>query len=180
MTACISMLRGINVNGQKIVKMADLRTLYEGLGFDKVATYIQSGNVVFYSKMDSSPALSKKIAGAIEEQYGFTVPITIRTREELKKLISNNPFPTKKNIDLTKLHVTFLETRPGSAQLKSIESVDRKGDEFFVSGSEIYLYCPGGYGKTKLSNNFIESKLKQSATTRNWKTVNTLCEMACR
>lgn len=174
------MLRGINVSGQKIVKMADLRTLYEGLGFERVTTYIQSGNVIFHSDTNSSAALSKKIAGAIEEQYGFNVPITIRTRGELKKLISNNPFLTKENIDLSKLHITFLETKPEAAQLVSIETVDSKGDEFYVSGSEIYLYCPGGYGKTKLSNNFIESKLKQSATTRNWKTVNILYEMACR
>lgn len=176
----ISTLRGINVSGQKKVIMADLKALYENLGFENVTTYIQSGNVIFSSKVNSSAVLSKEIAGAIEGQYGFAVPITIRTREEIKKLIGGNPFLTRKNIDLSNLHVTFLESKPEPEQIKSLESIDSKGDEFSISGNEIYLYCPGGYGKTKLSNNFIESRLKQSATTRNWKTVNTLYEMACR
>ncbi len=180
MAVHISMLRGINVSGQKKIKMAALKTLYEDLGFENVETYIQSGNVVFQSNKISSASLSTKIAGAIEEQYGFTVPITIRMREEFKKLIISNPFLARKNIDPSKLYVTFLESKPKEVQLASIEAVDSKGDEYSVSGNEIYIYCPGGYGKTKLSNNFFESKLKQSATTRNWRTINMLHEMACR
>ncbi len=173
------MLRGINVSGQKKIIMADLKVLYEGLGFDNVMTYIQSGNVIFHSKTKSIAVLSKKIAGAIEEQYGFTVPITIRTRDKLKKLISGNPFMTRHNVDISKLYVTFLGTRPTASQIISVESVDSKGDECSFSGSEIFLYCPGGYGKTRLNNNYFEARLKQPATTRNWKTVNTLYEMAC-
>lgn len=174
----VSMLRGINVSGQKKIKMAVLKTLYEDLGFGKVETYIQSGNVVFQSKKTSSVNLSKKIGSAIESQYGFTVPITIRTREELGKLIGANPFANRKNVDPSSLYVTFLESRPKEALIASINTVDSKSDEFIVLGNEIYLSCPGGYGKTKLSNNFFESKLKQSATTRNWKTVNVLYEMS--
>jgi uncharacterized protein (DUF1697 family) len=152
--------------------------LYEKLDFEDVKTYIQSGNVIFRSKINSLATLQKKIAGAIEKQYGFTVPVTIRTCDEFKRLISSNPFLIRKNVDSSKLHVTFLETNPAPVQIKSLESVDSKDDELCVSGSEIYLYCPGGYGKTRLSNNFIESKLKQPATTRNWNTVNKLYEMS--
>lgn len=180
MTAYISMLRGINVSGQKKVIMADLKALYEKQGLENVVTYIQSGNVIFHSKIRTSAVLAKKLASAIEQQYGFTVPVTIRTRDEFGQLISGNHFLIGKNIDSTKLHVTFLESEPKPAQIKSLESVDSKGDEFFVSGREIYLYCPGGYGKTKLSNNFLESRLMQPATTRNWKTVNTLYDLAFR
>ncbi len=180
MPSYISLLRGINVSGQKKIIMADLKMLYEEMGFEHVTTYIQSGNVIFHSKTNSPADLSKKIASAIETQYGFTVPITIRTRGELKKLVSSNPFIARKNMNISKLHVTFLGARPTAAHLKEMDCVNSKDDEFIMTGRDIYLYCPGGYGKTKFSNKYFEGKLNQPATTRNWKTVNTLYEIASR
>ena len=179
MQTFISILRGINVGGQKKILMADLKGLYEKLKFKDVATYIQSGNVVFESDgKESDIELAKKIEKAIYKNYNFQVPVIIRREEELKKIILSNPFLKEKNIDLKKLHVTFLGEIPSKANIEGIKSVDFLPDQFFISGKEIYLHIPESYGETKLFNNFFEKKLKVSATTRNWNTVNKLYEMA--
>lgn len=179
MQTFISILRGINVSGQKKILMADLKILFESLHFKKIATYIQSGNVVFKSDLKSSDIqLAEKIEKAICAKYNFEVPVIIRTKEELEKIISQNPFIKEKNIDLKKLHVTFLSEAPDKEKIDQIKQADFLPDRFVVKGKEIYLHIPGSYGETKLSNKFFENKLKVSATTRNWNTVNKLFEMA--
>ena len=179
MQTFISILRGINVSGQKKIWMADLKKLYEGLSFSDVKTYIQSGNVIFESDSKSSEIqLAKKIEKAIFTKYNFEVPVIIRTKEELGKIVSQNPFTKEKNIDLKKLHVTFLSEAPDKEKIDQIKQVDFLPDRFAIKGKEIYLHIPVSYGETKLSNKFFENKLKVSATTRNWNTVNKLFEMA--
>ena len=174
MTTYISMLRGINVSGQKKIAMAELKKLYESLGFKNVQTYIQSGNVIFeYSDANLSKLISK-IEKKIKEYFGFDVLVLIRTKDEFQKLIENTPFSKKDN---NKLHVTFLSSIPTDSPIEEINKVKYKSEEFFISGKEIYLFCPNGYGKSKLSNNFFERKLKLSATTRNWKTITKLLEI---
>src|SRR6476661_2184057 len=96
----ISILRGINVSGQKKIVMAELRKLYESLGFTDVQTYIQSGNIVFQFKKETDVKLAHKIETAIEKQFGFEVPVIIRTKEELEHISSDNPFLKQKNIDV--------------------------------------------------------------------------------
>lgn len=179
MKTFISILRGINVSGQKKVLMTDLKALYESLGFQEVTTYIQSGNVIF--KTDerlSNQDIAKKIEKAILEKYNFDVPVIIRSIEEIKNLISANPFLKETDINVEKLHVTFLAGAPGKASLESIKNFDYLPDKFVILGQEVFLYCPFSYGETKLSNKFFENQLKISATTRNWKTINKLLEIA--
>ena len=175
----ISILRGINVIGQKKILMTDLKSLYEKLKFKDVSTYIQSGNVVFKSEETLTDLeLAQKIEKAIYKKYNFQVPVIIRREEELKKIILSNPFLKEKNIDLKKLHVTFLGEIPAKTNIESIKNLDFSPDQFSIAGKEIYLHIPESYGETKLSNNFFEKRLKVSATTRNWNTVNKLYEMA--
>ena len=108
METYISILRGINVSGQKKILMADLKALYENLQFENVKTYIQSGNVVFKSEKKLADAdTAKRIEEAIQKKYGFHVPVIIRSHKELEKVIASNSFLSEKNIDLKKLHVTF-------------------------------------------------------------------------
>lgn len=179
MQAFISILRGINVSGQKKILMADLKALYESLHFKEVATYIQSGNVVFKSDSKlSDTQLAQKIEKSIRAKYNFEVPVIIRSIEEWEKAISQNPFTKEKNIDLKKLHITFLSEVPASENVESIKSTDFLPDKFIIKEKEIFLHIPESYGETKLSNNFFEKKLKVNATTRNWNTVNKLFEMA--
>lgn len=179
MQTFISILRGINVSGQKKILMADLKKLYESLKFNEVKTYIQSGNVVFKSDSKISDIqLARKIEKAISTKYKFEVPVIIRTKEELEKILSQNSFTKEKSIDLKKLHVTFLSETPDREKMEQIKEVDFSPDQFIIKGKEIYLHIPNSYGETKLSNKFFENKLKVSATTRNWNTVNKLLELA--
>ena len=178
MAIYVAMLRGINVGGQKIVKMESLRASFEGLGFSRVRTYVQSGNVVFEASKDSSSKLSSRIGEKILSDFGFTVPLILRTSGEMKKTVSDNPFLKEKGIDSSKLHITFLSGFPDATALRKLDTLDRGPDQFRVNGREIYLYCPEGYGRTKLSNTTFERLLSIDATTRNWKTVSTLAEMS--
>jgi len=180
METFISILRGINVSGQKKIQMTDLKALYEALKFKDVTTYIQSGNVIFKSKSASDQKLAKKIEDAIYERYSFAVPVIIRTVEEMEHSISVNPFLKQSKTDIEKLHITFLAKVPPQGNLESIRDIDYSPDKFIIIEKEVYLYCPNGYGITKLSNNFFEQKLKVKATTRNWKTVNKLVELATK
>ena len=153
--------------------MVELKKLYESLGFKNVQTYIQSGNVVCECSDANVSKLISKIEKKIKESFGFDVLVLIRTKDEFQKLIERTPFSKKDN---DKLHVTFLSNAPTVLSIEEINKVKDKSEEFLISGKEIYLFCPNGYGKSKLSNNFFERKLKLSATTRNWKTVNKLME----
>jgi uncharacterized protein (DUF1697 family) len=178
MQTYISILRAINVGHRKIL-MTDLKALYEELKLKEVITYIQSGNVIFKTdKKIADQSLAKKIEQAITKKYHFDVPVIIRTVDEMKKTITANPFLKQRGINLEKMHVTFLAENPEPANVKNIENLDYTPDKFIIMGKEIYLYCPNGYGITKLSNGFFENKLKVTATTRNWKTVNTLATLA--
>ena len=179
MQTFISILRGINVSGQKKILMAELKSLYESLKFKDVITYIQSGNVLFKtSKQLSDIALAAKIEKAICKKYGFEVPVIIRSKDEIKRIISDNALLKKNNIDEKRCYVTFLSEIPAKKNIESIKSDNYLPDQFIISGKEIYLYIPVSYGETKLSNNFFEKKLKVTATTRNWNTVKKLSELA--
>jgi len=176
---CISMLRGINVSGQKKIKMLDLKLLYESLGYGNVVTYIQSGNVIFDANEKNRFSIKKRIEEAIEQKYKFNVPVEIRTQREFKDIISNSPFGT---VDLaeegTKVLLTFLSKVPDKDKLADVLSYVVLPEKLVVKGQEVYLYCPEGYGKSKLSNTFIEKKLGVEATTRNWKSVCKLYELS--
>lgn len=178
MTTYISILRGINVSGHRLIKMDVLRHLYADLGFTNVQTYIQSGNVVFQNKETRLQDLEKKIAKKIFEQFGFEVPVLVKEIDELKKIIKNNPFIGDKTKDTSYLHLTFISAQPEKTNFDKIKEVQYQPEEFELLDKTIYLYCPNGYGNSKLTNSFFESKLKVVATTRNWKTTNELLNIA--
>jgi uncharacterized protein (DUF1697 family) len=176
----IAMLRGINVGGRKIIKMEYLRLSFEALGCRGVRTYVQSGNVVFETAKASSTGLSKSIGEQILHDFGFAVSFILKTPNEMKKVVGTNPFLKKRAIDQSKLYVTFLSSPPAPTALQNLNALDTEPDQFCITGREIYLYCPNGYGRTKLSNNAFERMLSVKATTRNWKTVNMLLEMSSK
>jgi uncharacterized protein (DUF1697 family) len=171
----VALLRGINVSGQSKVSMADLRTLFLNLGAEDVRTYVQSGNVVFTSGAASSAELTRAIEMRIRRDLGLSVTVLLRTKAQLAKIVAGNPF-VKSGKEPTKLHVTFLAEAPD--RLRELEAKHFEPDEFHVVRREIYLHCPNGYGRTKLNNAFFEKQLGVAATTRNWKTVTKLAELA--
>jgi uncharacterized protein (DUF1697 family) len=122
--------------------------------------------------------MEKKISKKISADYGFEVPVMVKALEEIETVIQNNPFLKKRKEDPAKLHVTFLSAEPDSAIIAAIQKGSWGADEFIVSGTNVYMFCPDGYGNTKLHTNFFESKLKLTATTRNWKTVQELARIA--
>ena len=174
----ISILRGINVSGHKIIKMDALRNLYENMGFVNVITYVQSGNVIFKGEDIEIKNLEKQISQQIEKEFGFQVPVIVLSIKKLKHIIDNNPFAEDRNKDQSFFHITFLSSKPDKYDPITIENKKQDEEEIAFSDYAVYLYCPNGYGRTKLTNNFIESKLKVGATTRNWKTTLELLKIA--
>ena len=148
-----------------------LSNLYQELGFKNVKTYIQSGNVIFNHPENTTDKHEKNISAKIAEHFGFLTKVIVLTENTLNEIIRNNPFlsDNKKSTDF--LHVTFLDKVPEVMNLNKISNLAFSPDEFIAIGKTIYLYCPNGYGKTKLNNTFFEKKLGVNATTRNWKTL---------
>lgn len=177
MNTFIALLRGINVSGAKTIKMDDLRLTFQKPGFENISTYIQSGNVVFSTTETATSQLAAKISESIKTDFGFEVPVIVLSAEELQTIIRNNPLNDGTK-DTAFLHVTFLSKNPIAFNLSDIEAKKQGNEEINISGKVVYLYCPHGYGKTKLTNTFLESKLKATATTRNWKTCGELLRMA--
>ena len=173
----VALLRGINLGGHKIVKMDQLRKTFEKLGFQDVKTYIQSGNVVFKAAAEAPDALAGRIEERVQRQFGFPVPVQVKTAEEVGEVISNNPLVKEKGIDPAQLHVTFLAGAPERSAVKMLEAIAAAPDQFRCLGRAVYLHCPNGYHATKLNNNVLEKMLKAGTTTRNWKTVNELYRM---
>ena len=178
MTTYISMLRGINVGGHKKIKMDTLKQLYVELGYTNVQTYIQSGNVIFQTQDIDAVNLAKSIAKQILEITGLEVPVLVLKLDEMKRIIENSPFVFDLSKNPTSFHITFLSETPDIINLEKIKSTDFGADHFELLDKAIYVYCPTGYGNTKLTNTFFENKLKVTATSRNWKTVNELVRLA--
>ena len=174
----VCLLRGINVSGHKIVKMEKLRAAFEALGFSDVKTYVQSGNVVFKAPKQASAKLTETIADKVLSEFGFSVPVIVRTADEISAVIRNNPFLKEKGIDVSKLHVTFLGKSAPPSALEGLSAIVAGPDRYYCSSDAIYLHCPSGYGETRLSNNALEKILSIQATTRNWNTVKKLREMS--
>lgn len=178
MATFIALLRSINVAGKGKLRMAALREACEARGLTNVATYLQSGNLVFDCKLTSAAKVATMVEGLLESQFGLDARAIIRTPADLRRIVKNNPFASQAQTDPTKVHATFLASRPTATLVRQLERVDTRGDTLIVSQQEVLLHCPNGYGRTKLNNVFLERQLHVVATTRNWKTVEALCEMA--
>lgn len=171
----VALLRGVNLGARNKVSMADLRALFADLGHQDIATYVQSGNVIFKSRIADAAKLTGEIEKRIDRDLGLTVTVLLRTKPQLARVVHSNPFAEP---EPTKLHVTFLADAPGRARVRELEAAQFGPDEFRVVGKEIYLHTPRGYGRTKLSGAYFEKQLRVAATTRNWRTVTKLAELA--
>lgn len=178
MNRYISILRGINVSGKNLIKMAQLRLTFENMGFQQVSTYVQSGNIIFSGKKIQKSDLERIISEQLKKDFGLEIPNIVLTKDELEKIIAGNPFEKDPEKDSSFMHVTFLASPPVNFNSGEFDAKKLEGEEFSCMEKAIYLYCPKGYGNTKLNNNFFEKKLQVTATTRNWRTTNELFKIA--
>ena len=171
----ILFLRGINVSGKNMISMKELKSYFEGIGFEDVVTYIQSGNIVFNFQETSHENLKTQIESLILQKFGLQIVAFITQKTALESILENQPF---KNIEDTKqIYFTFLERELTKEETQKLTSNQALPDEYVVSQDVIYINCINGYGKTKLTNTFFEQKLKISATTRNWNTLVKMIEL---
>jgi uncharacterized protein (DUF1697 family) len=175
MTIYIALLRGINV-GHNMLKMEQLRKILAEAGLSDATTYLQSGNVVF-----SAEGSAPKVAGLIERQVSAVtrLPVTVLLRRpaQLQRLVAGNPFAKEASTLPKSVHVTFLAGAASKSGLAAIGKIEAGADRWQAAGSEIYLHCPNGYGRSKLVNSALERALGMRATTRNWSTVAALLGM---
>ncbi|MBK6504687.1 MAG: DUF1697 domain-containing protein [Ignavibacteria bacterium] len=175
MNRYVALLRGINVSGKNIMSMKALKELFVDVGMKNVTTYIQSGNVVFETESADNSDISKKLETAISKVFGYEVPVIIRSKRELREIIVKNPFASE---DEKMLYITFLKENPDKEVLAELQGKNINNDEIRIIDKNAYLLIRNGYGNTKLSNAFIEKKMRADSTTRNIKTVKKLIELA--
>lgn len=169
----IAILRGINVGGKNKLPMVELRALAVDLGWLSVATYIQSGNLKFEAKEQDEMVLATALKQAIDQQFGYQIPILVRPQTYFQTLLQQHPALVEP-VDPKHLHATFLAKAPEAAASRSLLEKDWGNDRIWIEERCAFLHCPNGYGRTKLTNSYLEKQLGVTATTRNWRTLNKL------
>ncbi|MBV8253721.1 MAG: DUF1697 domain-containing protein [Chitinophaga sp.] len=180
METYVALLRGINVSGKNIIKMEDLRQIFERMQFSNVQTYIQSGNVIFSAKSTAESALLQKIEKGLEKELGYSVPVMLRTPSSLATVVSQHPFGNVSPEETRKLYVTFLHDTPSEAMQQSMLQLQSDQEKFHFIGRELYIAVEKSMLKPLFTNVLLEKKLKMAATTRNWATVNKLLTLSAR
>lgn len=175
-----ALLRGINVGGNKIIKMDLLRQLCESLGLDGAQTLLQSGNVVFRSAIKDREKLTKQIGSGIEKEFGFEVRVVVRSSVDLRRVIAKNPFKAAKTPNLSSFLVMFLDGKPTAQAFAELRGAYKGPEEMHLASEELYIYYTDGVGRSKLTNDLIQRKLQVTGTARNWNTVGKLLEMTER
>lgn len=171
----VALLRGINVGGKNSLPMKALAELFEAAGARDVRTYIQSGNVVFRAGEARVGALCDAVSRAISKSFGLEIPLVLRSAADFARVAAAHPLSS--GADPKTLHVAFLAEVPAPAQVRSLDPERSPPDRFVVRGRELYLCCPNGIAKTKLTNAYLDRVLGTTSTLRNWATVQKLRSM---
>jgi uncharacterized protein (DUF1697 family) len=183
----VAFFRGINVGKKNIIKMADLKDIFIKLGYKNPETYLRSGNVIFESENKDKESIATDIEDNLKGSFDISVPVFVKNIEEIAEIIENNPFKDCPKESIEKLYFTLLSNKPDKNLVQKLnkELKDYKNnyngnkedmDDFIIIDSVVYLLCNSKYHKTKFNNNYFESKLKEIATTRNWKTMNKIAK----
>jgi uncharacterized protein (DUF1697 family) len=172
------LLRAVNVGGRNKVPMAALRDSLTDAGFGDVVSYLQSGNVVLASRKGPA-AVGRAVAAVIEREFGLTIAVTVRSHAELAAIVAGDPFGDVRTDD-SRHGVAFLDNKPAAKRLAELDPDGYLPDRLVAAGREIHLWCPNGFQQTDLTNAFLERRLGVVATTRNWRTVLKLCDLADR
>jgi uncharacterized protein (DUF1697 family) len=167
----VGLLRGVNVGGNNLVPMPQLRSVVTSLGHSDVSTYIQSGNIVFTSKEEVTP---QSLETAIESAFGIRIDVILRTPAELKRALKANPFETS---ELATVHVGFMKAPPPAGVVAKLDPEPFLPERFVIKASELYVCLPNGVARTKLLS-YLARHLEVPTTLRSWKTVTKLVDLA--
>lgn len=185
MTIFTALLRGINVGGNNKIKMADLKLAFEELRFLDVQTFIQSGNVLFKADLQNNlieEFLVTQIEGKIESSFGLKISVVLRTKAELERILGNCPFTKEEIIEAEEsslgesLYVSLLGKEPTEKEIEKLMKYKSDNEEFVIDGRNVYLLFKNSIRNSKLANSI--QKIFGVSTTRNWKTMNKLKELA--
>jgi uncharacterized protein (DUF1697 family) len=178
MPVIICMLRAVNVAGHNMVKMETLRAMCGSLKFRDPQTYVQSGNVIFGTSERDLFAIAKKMQARFSREFGFRPEIILRTVEEMRDVISRNPFARRSGIEPSKLLVSFLARDPGEEVRARVRAFRSEVEQIRIDGRELYIYYPNGMGRPKFSAAALDKILQIPATGRNWNSVTKMLSMA--
>ena len=171
----VALLRGINVSGKNKLLMADLRALCATLGWQQVETYIQSGNVRFETAAVEADKLEQALQTAIADQFGYEVPVFIRSQEHFQTALAQHPIlRTQPEPNHKQIYVAFLNAIPAPERVQRVLEKDWPTEQIWIQKDQVFLHYPEGAGRSKLTNNYLEKQLEVKATTRNWRTVQKL------
>ena len=173
-TRFVALLRGINVGRAHQLGMPRLTELLTGRGYGNVRTHLRSGNVVLDSDL-SEAELAADLSGAIQQEFGFDVPVVVRTGTEIAAVVAGDPFATVAT-DPARYLVTFLPEPPAAAAVDALPPAD--SGEYLVRGRELYLWLPDGIANTPLAGWKWDRLLGVAGTGRNWNTVRKLAELS--
>lgn len=163
----VALLRGVNVGGRNKLRMDELRSLVESLGYTEVSTFIQSGNVLFSA---AEPASAASLRAALSTRLGIDAAVVLRSAAELARAVASNPFD---EADPARLHVGFLTDPPASELVAKLDAGRYLPEEVSIIGNDVYLHLPDGMGRAKLPGT-LDRKLGMAMTVRNWNTVTRL------
>ncbi|PEC22089.1 DUF1697 domain-containing protein [Bacillus cereus] len=169
MTIYIALLRGINVGGHKIIKMVELKQMFESIGLTQVKTYIQSGNIVFESEEDIS-FIKGSIQSEIKNVFDFDVPVMLRTNEKFINIIKKCPYDANSLLEGESIHVAFLANVLSEKEKNQLLMLKNETEDCYIDENVVYLFFKNSIRNSKLMNQF--QKLHTPATVRNWRTVN--------
>ena len=170
----VALLRAVNLGARNKVPMARLREVLDEVGCEAVATYIQSGNVVFSRGRGSDRSrIVRELEQAIEQEFGVAAAVVLRTFDEFEKLAGSSPFGG----DTSHTHVAFLARKPTAKAVRALEALEVAPDRFELRGADVVLHYPNGVQGSKLTAARLEKTLGVPATVRNWRTITRLADM---
>lgn len=172
----ILLLRGVNLGARNRIAMPQLRDVLAGAGFDDVATYLQSGNVILSTSKDP-PAVSRECERLIAEQFGLDIDVLVRTRDELADVVECDPLAATAT-NPKRYQVTFLAGEPDQATVAKISAAASSDERVVIAGREVYAWHPEGIGRSRLWTLLASKRLGLKATARNWTTIENLLQLA--
>lgn len=176
MTTLIALLRGINVGGNRKIPMADLRAVCGEIGFTNVASYIQSGNLVFTTS-GSTRAAEAKLERAIEKRFGFAVDVLVRTTSQWAAHAAGNPFLAACREEANRVLLLLSKSEPNADAVPVLRLRAKAGERIEAAGGAIWIHFPSGAGTSKLPS-LLDRVIGSAVTARNWRTVQQIAELA--